>query len=151
MNPRELFLLSPYRLPTHTTLMLSNEDVAAFLNGYSALWHPAALRGATGPPRIASQYDHEQPTAGHVYAVPESPSLFFPDAGAGRSPGTGFVPFCAAPGRQTTQANLNAASRKSRPAPQEPANEGQAARLLTAEQVGPFLGIGFGYLQLGTL
>src|SRR5438874_1087973 len=70
MSARELILLSPYRLPTQNTLYLSDDDVAAFLNGHAALWHPAAALGAIGPPRIGSPYDFEQPTAGHVYAVP---------------------------------------------------------------------------------
>ena len=66
----ELILLSPYRLPAQNSLMLGNEDAAAFLNGYTALWHPAALHGASAPPRVGSPYDYEQPSPGHVYAVP---------------------------------------------------------------------------------
>ena len=61
---RELYLLNPYRLPTHHTLMLAPEDAAVLLNGYLSLWHPAALRGAVKPPEIASAYDHERPEAG---------------------------------------------------------------------------------------
>src|SRR5205814_2110767 len=38
---RDLILLSPFRLPTQSALYLGNEDVACFLNGYAALWHPA--------------------------------------------------------------------------------------------------------------
>src|SRR2546423_299542 len=75
MSARELILLSPYRLPTETTLYLGDEEVAAFLNGYTALWHPAALSGAAGPPRLGSPYDYEEPVAGHVYAVPDHPPL----------------------------------------------------------------------------
>src|SRR5437764_598902 len=73
MTPRQLILLSPYRLPAKDSVMLADEDVASFLNGYTALWHPLALRGALEPPRIASPYDHESPTAGHVYPVPIHP------------------------------------------------------------------------------
>ena len=79
MSTHELILLSPYRLPTHHTLYLADDDVAAFLNGLAALWHPAALRGAAGPPRVASPYDHEEPKPGVVYATPESPPLLLPD------------------------------------------------------------------------
>ena len=43
------------------------EDVTALLHGWSALWHPAALRGAIGPPRLASPYDYEQPSSGHWF------------------------------------------------------------------------------------
>ncbi len=43
MNARHLILLSPYRLPTQSTLYVGDDEVAAFLNAYAALWHPAAL------------------------------------------------------------------------------------------------------------
>ena len=75
----ELILLSPYRLPTQSTQMLANDDVASFLNGYVCLWHPAAASGATRPPIVASPYDYEQPKAGQIFAVPESPPLVLPD------------------------------------------------------------------------
>ncbi len=82
MAARELLLLSPYRLPAQNPLLLASEDVTALLNGLSILWHPAALHGAVGPPRLVSPYDYEQPTAGHVYAVPERPRQTFPAARA---------------------------------------------------------------------
>src|SRR5438094_7498145 len=72
---RELFLLTPFRLPTQSALYLGNEDVACFLNGCVALWHPALLLQSADFPRVSSPYDHEQPEAGHVYAVPEHPPL----------------------------------------------------------------------------
>src|SRR5258708_3868479 len=103
---RELFLLSPYRLPTHHTLSLNDDDAAAFLNGYLSLWHPAALRGATQPPRIAPQYDHEEPTEGHIYAVPASPPLFLPDDWEERLRRVGAVSFRATANREETVANL---------------------------------------------
>ena len=53
--------------------------MAAWLNGYTALWHPGVLWQAKGPPRCESQYDHEQPLAGCIYALPESPQLYMPD------------------------------------------------------------------------
>ena len=106
---RELFLLSPYRMPAHHTLTLNDDDAAAFLNGYLALWHPAVLRGATQPPRISPQYDHEQPTAGHIYAVPESPPLFLPDDWPMRVRQAGAASFKATPDRSETNANLQAA------------------------------------------
>src|SRR3954447_6156856 len=97
MSARELILLSPYRLPTQTTLYLGDDEVAALLNGYAALWHPAALQGALTPPRLSSPYDHEQPVAGHLYAVPENPPLApFPPARKPRlwsSPMTGMTAF----------------------------------------------------------
>ncbi|HEX5272980.1 MAG TPA: hypothetical protein VFW33_20930, partial [Gemmataceae bacterium] len=75
MNPHELILLSPYRVPGQSSLMIANEDVGAFLNGSAALWHPAFAFGAAAPPKVGSPYDYEQPSANHVYAVPDSPPL----------------------------------------------------------------------------
>src|SRR5262245_39139709 len=106
MSTRELILLSPYRLPTQNTLYLQDDDVAAFLNGLTALWHPAVALGAAGPPRIATSYDHEQPTAGHLYAVPESPPLMLPDDWDQRVRDAGALAFRAAPDRAATLTNL---------------------------------------------
>src|SRR4051812_16518984 len=109
MSQRELFLLSPYRLPGKNSLMLGPEDVAALLNGYTALWHPAAARNAAGPPRFASPYDHEQPTAGHVYAVPESPPLILPDDWDQRVLDAGAAAFRSGSDRAFTLDNLRQA------------------------------------------
>src|SRR4051812_26385726 len=109
MSPRELILLSPYRLPAKNSLMLSNDDAGALLNAYAALWHPAAARGAAGPPRFASPYDHEQPTAGHVYAVPESPPLILPDDWDQRVLDAGAAAFRAGADRALTLDNLKQA------------------------------------------
>src|SRR5437764_12597554 len=76
---RELILLTPFRVPAQSALYLGSEDVACFLNGYVALWHPALLLLAGVPPRISSPCDHEQPIAGHFYAAPEHPPLPLPD------------------------------------------------------------------------
>src|SRR5689334_19185821 len=67
MTPRQLTLLSPYRLPTDSTLYMGDEEVGAILNGHAALWHPAALAVAAGLPRLAQPYDHEEPAGQHVY------------------------------------------------------------------------------------
>src|SRR5262245_7438788 len=106
MTARELIVLSPYRLPTKNTLMLGNDDVGALLNGYSALWHPAAARGASGPPKIASPYDYENPSAGHVYAVPESPPLILPDDWDQRVVESGAAAFRSSADREATLKNL---------------------------------------------
>src|SRR6476659_3171847 len=76
---RELILLSPYKPPTQHPLILNNEDVAIYLNGYVALWHPMALVGAAMPPKVGSPYDYEQPREGQVFALPVSPPLYLPD------------------------------------------------------------------------
>ena len=62
----ELYLLSPFRIPTQSSLYLANEDVSCFLNGHAVLWHPALLLTAGSLPRIDSPYDHEQPVQGRV-------------------------------------------------------------------------------------
>lgn len=108
---RELILLSPYRLPAKDSLMLSDEDVSAFLNGYTALWHPLAAHGAIDPPRICSPYDYENPVAGHVYAVPESPPMFLPDDWDQRVIDAGAVAFRSSPDRAATISNLKEAMR----------------------------------------
>jgi hypothetical protein len=109
MNARQLILLSPYRLPAQHALTLSNEDMAAWLNGYISLWHPAALWQATGPPKVESPYDHETPRPGHVYAVPESPPSLLPDDWPEKVRAVGAVVFRATPDQQVTLANLRAA------------------------------------------
>ena len=63
MVQHELVLLSPYRFPGQNSLMLADEDMASWLNGFSALWHPALLWNAKGPPRCDAQYDHERSDA----------------------------------------------------------------------------------------
>src|SRR6516225_9487903 len=109
MSPRELILLSPYQLPAQNPLMIGSEETGAFVNGHSALWHPAALLGASAPPRVGSPYDYEQPIAGHVYAVPESPPLILPDDWDQRVRDAGAVAFRSTSDRATTLANLKEA------------------------------------------
>ncbi len=79
MPKHELILLSPYRLPGQSSLVLGDDDMAAWLNGYTALWHPAFLWNAQAPPRCDTQYDHETPRGACIYALPESPPLYLPD------------------------------------------------------------------------
>jgi hypothetical protein len=143
MNPHELILLSPYRVPGQNSLMIANEDVGAFLNGYTALWHPAVTGGAAAPPRVGSPYDYEQPAANHVYAVPDSPPLFLPDDWDQRVRDAGAVAFRCTLDRETTLANLREALRA----------RGEAADLidLPADRVAPFFGVGFGYMHIEAL
>jgi hypothetical protein len=155
--PRELYLLSPFRLPTQSALYLANEDVACFLNGHAALWHPALLLHAAGPPRIASPYDHEQPTPGHVYAVPENPPPVLPDDWDERVRAAGALAFRASTDRATTLANLKEVLRahleKEAADPEKATAAYQALGLLELppEEVEPFFGIGFGHIQLEAL
>ena len=50
--PHELILLSPYKLPGQYPLTLAEDEMASWLNGYSALWHPSVLWNATQPPSM---------------------------------------------------------------------------------------------------
>lgn len=111
MTTRELILLSPYRWPTQSALYLGDDDVATFLHGYRALWHPAAVQGAIGPPRWASPYDHEQPRPGFLYAVPTTPPLFLPDDWEDRVRAAGAIAFQATPDAAATLDNLKNALR----------------------------------------
>ncbi len=151
MSDRSLFLLSPYRLPTNHQILLNEDEMAAWLNGFVVLWHPALLWGTAHPPSVASQYDHEQPTAGHVYAMPESPPLFLPDDWPLRVRGAGAYHFPAVADRADTLAHMLRALRddSERETPLDP----QVAALLelSLEQVQPFFSLGFGYLMVESL
>jgi hypothetical protein len=146
MSAPELFLLTPYRLPTQNTLYLAEDDVAAFLNGYAALWHPAALLGAKGPPRPASPYDHEQPGA-NIYALPDSPPLLLPDDWEDRARTAGAVFFRAGADRAATVANLKASLRPR--AESDPAH--RALLDLDPDKAAAFPGIGLGFLHVEAL
>jgi hypothetical protein len=147
MNPRELLVLTPYRIPAHNSLMLANEDIAPLLHAYSALWHPAALHGAANPPKIASPYDHEQPAAGQVFAIPESPPLILPDDWDQRVRDAGAVSFKATADRQTTLVNLRQALHAL------PAEAQSPPHLINIDpaRVSPFFGVGLGHLMVDAL
>src|SRR4051794_14585884 len=106
MNPRQLILLSPYRLPTESTLYLGDEEVSAILNGYTVLWHPAALATGTGVPRLAAPYDHENPSEPAIYAAPDNPPLMLPEDWPERARAAGGLVFTAVTSRDDTLANL---------------------------------------------
>jgi hypothetical protein len=146
MSAHELILLSPYRVPGQSSLMIANEDIGAFLNGSAALWHPAVALGAAGPPHAGSPYDYEQPAANHVYAVPDSPPLFLPDDWDQRVRDAGALAFRCTLDRETTLANLRDALRAR-------GDAAPPAHLidLPPERVAPFFGIGFGHLHLTAL
>jgi hypothetical protein len=172
MSKRELILLSPYRVPAKDSLMLNDEDVSAFMNGYLTLWHPAAAWGAEDPPRIASQYDYENPVEGHIYAVPESPQMFLPDDWDERVRHIGAAAFRAGTDRAATLENLKAALTRleerqrelaaeraqggGEQPPHSDASSQSAERSkklydLPAETVAPFFGLGFGFLHVNAL
>jgi hypothetical protein len=147
MNTHELVLLSPYRYPAQYAMTMSDEDMAAWLNGFTALWHPALVWGAKGAPRCETTYDHETPKAGFVYALPETPPAFLPDNWEERVKQAGGLVFKATADRATTLANLKAAM----------CAEGAAALGwkegldLPPDNVGPLFGLGWGHLLLAAL
>lgn len=143
MPDRQLHLLSPYRLPTSYPLQLAADETAAWLNGYAALWHPAALAGAAGPPQTSNSYDHDSPTAGFVYAVPQGPHLYQPEDWPSRVESAGATAFHPTADRRETFELLKTALREI----------GAAGPLLDAsdEVVRLFTGLGYGYLLVDTL
>jgi alpha-mannosidase len=147
MNPRQAILLSTYRLPTETTLYLGDEEVAAYLNGYTALWHPAALALSEGLPCIGSPYDHEEPAGDSLFAVPDNPSSGLADDWEGRARAAGAAVFTATANRDRTQQNLLAALAEAHP------GDDRLRKLmaLPAERVAPFFGLGYGCLVLEAL
>src|SRR5436853_7205201 len=102
MNTHELVLLSPYRYPAQYAMTMSDEDMASWLNGYTALWHPALLWQAKTLPRTETTYDHEQPRAGYIYALPETPPSYLPDNWDELVRQAGSIAVQAKPDRATT-------------------------------------------------
>jgi alpha-mannosidase len=147
MNPRQALLLSTYRLPTESTLYLGDEEVAAYLNGYAALWHPAALAVCQGLPHVAAPHDHEEAGGDFLFAVPDNPPLGLVDDWEDKARAAGAVVFQSSRDRDLTLRNLFAALR---------AAHGDDERLcklieLPSEQVAPFYGLGYGCLVLEAL
>ncbi len=141
--PRELILLSPYTPPAHHALTLGADDTACWLNAWTALWHPAALAGAVGPPRWASPYDFDTPVEGHLYAVPDSPPLYLADDWEDRVRAAGAAVVHAAADRETTLASLREAL--------EQLGADVTAFDWPADAVRPYFGLGLGYLVVDTL
>jgi hypothetical protein len=126
---------------------ITDAEVAAWCNGYSALWHPAVVRLAGGPPRVSSPFDHEQPSPEHVYAVPDHPPHFLPDDWDRRVRDAGAVAFTSTADRDQTLANLKEALR----AGGQDMAESALLLDLGPERVAPFLAIGFGYVVVEAL
>lgn len=147
MNTHELVLLSPYRFPAQYAMTMSDEDMAAWLNGFTALWHPALLWQAKGTPRCEATYDHETPKAGCIYALPETPPAYLPDDWEERVKQAGALVFKTTPDRTTTLANLKAALT----AQGAPALGWKQGVDLSADDLGPFFGIAWGHQLLASL
>lgn len=143
MSAKELILLSPHRFPIDTSPILGSEEIACFLNAWSSLWHPAAILGAPEPPRVASPYDHENPAAGSIYALPESPMLVLPDDWPQRLVNVGAFSHQATSDRAQSLTNL-------RDAVNGP-NGNSALWDLPDEKIAPFLALGYGFAVINTL
>src|SRR5262249_50271969 len=101
-------------------------------------------------PRVASPYDHEQPTAGHLYAIPNSPPLLLPDDWDQRVREAGAAAFRSTDDRPATLAAVQEVLQTVGPEPGEAA-AGLPLFGLPWEKVRPFLGIGFGFLHINAL
>lgn len=143
MSDRQLHLLTASRMPTSYPLQLAADEVAAWLNGHAALWHPAALAGAAQPPQASVSYDHDLPTPGFIYCTPRGPHLFQPDDWRMRVETAGAFVFDAVADRQQTVENLLAALRE----------KGETGPLFDAspEVMRAFRGLGYGHLVLDNL
>src|SRR5262249_27645407 len=143
MSDRQLHLLSASRMPTSYPLQLAADEVAAWLNGYAALWHPAALAGAAQPPQASVSYDHDIPTPGFVYCTPRGPHLFQPDDWRTRVEMAPAFVFDATADRAETVGSLLTALKE----------KGESGPLFVAppEVVRAFRGLGYGYLLLDNL
>jgi hypothetical protein len=130
-------------MPTSYPLQLAADEVAAWLNGYAALWHPAALAGANQPPQASVSYDHDTPTPGFIYCTPRGPHLFQPDDWRDRVLNAPAIAFESSADRAESVGNLLTAFRE----------VGESGPLLDApaEIVRDFRGLGFGYLVLDNL
>jgi hypothetical protein len=126
-------------------LLLGDEDVGCLLQACSMAWHPALLLEVEEPPRIDPPYDHENPEAGQVFLLPESPQLFLPDDWEQRlgDSGAAFVRVPAE--RPKALAAVRSAFENSL--------EGEHRTLLDLpfDKVQPFLAIGYGTWQLYAL
>ena len=148
MSDRQRLLLSPYRLPTHHQVYLNEDEMTAWLNGYIVLWHPALLLGGTKPPRVDSAYDHEQPTAGRAYVMPDSPPQFLPDDWPDRVKQIGSLKLSAMTDRDETIQAMIAAVREAGQTDEGREYFGTPEQLalldLPLDKVRPFFGLGFG-------
>ena len=108
--PQSLVLLSSFRPSSKYRQTIDQEESAAFLHGYLALWHPAAILQASGPPIIGSHYEYDQPQANHLFVVPEIPNSYQPGDWEVRTKDAGSLVFASGTDWQTT---LNRLDRKS--------------------------------------
>jgi hypothetical protein len=146
-QPHELILLSPYKIPGTYPLTLAEDEMASWLNGYSALWHPSVLWNATAPPKVDATYDHETPKPGVIYAVPESPPTYLPDDWKDRVRAAGSISFAVVADREQTLKNLYEAIQ----AEGVPDLAWKDATDMPQDVLSLLFGLGWGYSFLATL
>jgi hypothetical protein len=158
MTTRPLYLLSPYRMPTHHSVMLNEDEMNAWMNGYALLWHPALIFPNDSLPKVDSSYEHDQPHPQTIYAVPNSPTMYQPDDWEWRVRQNGGLQFQCTADREETLRNLQSSIRKATGEEGDFASEGfvwsdAQKRLidLPMESIRPFLALGLGYLWIDTL
>src|SRR5262249_40989430 len=88
--------------PAQQALTLAEDEMAAWMSGWTALWHPAVLWGAHGPPRVDVTYDHDNPQGHHVYALPEAPPSMLPEDWEQRVSAAGAVVVKVTAAREAT-------------------------------------------------
>ncbi len=156
MSDRQRLLLSPYRLPTHHQVYLNEDEMAAWLNGYTVLWHPALLLGGEQAPEgrfgLRPRAADGRPGLCHARFAAAVLARRLAGPGAGRRG-------AEAPRATRTATRRSAAMIEAvREAGQT--DEGrdhfgspdQLALLdLPIEKVRPFVGLGFGYLIVDSL
>lgn len=151
MEPFELILLSSFSFPTHNALYLSEEDVTCFLNGYIALWHPAALSLGQSLPRIGSPYDFELPQSNYLYGVPTSPPSSLPEHWEENAKAEGAIVFHVTENRKETINNLLNAIREHAETHNVMSDNLQALLSVEEEKLKPFFALGFGQGHLEAL
>jgi hypothetical protein len=139
----ELLLMSPYTPPAQHALMLGADVTSCWLNAWAALWHPAALRHGSGPPRWIGPYDQNEPGPEQIVAMPETPPLYLATDWDDRIREKRGVSFRATADRRTTLANLRTAL-------------GELGEDVTnfdddAERTRSCIALGFGFLVIETL
>lgn len=132
---RQLVLLSSFRPSSKYRQTIDQEEAAAFLHGYLALWHPAAILQSSGLPVIGSHYEYDQPQTNHLFALPEVPNSYQPGDWEVRTKDAGSLVFASSADWQATLSNLAQSL-------------GLGTNELQDTEYLPFIGLGFGYLVL---
>ena len=108
----DAFLLSPYRPPTSYPVSLDPLEAETWLSSWFTLWHPAVLDRLAHPPTASTIYEHDPPTSGCVYALPNGPSDNHPEDWQHRAIEANCIVFDAVKDQAATFENLRQAFAK---------------------------------------